>query len=414
MHRWRATMKIGIVTEYYYPTLGGIQEHVHHFSRAARALGHDVQIITPAVHDQLASTAGRPGAPRERRERDQCDRVVRVGRSIPLLAGGSIARVSSGEDLSGQVAALLRRERFDVLHLHSPLMPTLPLLALRASDTVNVGTFHSVTGRGLLYRTLRPFIQRYADRLDAAIGVSETALEGLRGQFRAPWRIVPNGVDVARFRSGRRRPELDDGRLNVLHVGRFDPRNGVDRVIRGWIGVRRAGIDARLILVGDGPMRPRYQAMVPADLRRDAHFVGFVPDEQRADFYASGDVLLCPAVGGTFGIILLEAMAAGCAIVAADTPGFRTIMQDGVQGHMVDVGRDPEGVTLARRTSELLTDATARRRCAAAGRRTAALYDWPIVTSQVLAIYTALLAGAGLGARGRSLGAGAGAGADAA
>src|SRR6185437_5325207 len=119
----------------------------------------------------------------------------------------------------------------------------------------------------LLYALLARRLQRYVDRRDAAIGVSETALVGGRRYVRAPFEVIPNGVAVATLAAGRRRPEFDDGRRTLLHVGRFDPRNGVDRVIRAWVRVRRAGIAARLVLVGDGPLRPAYQAMVPADLR---------------------------------------------------------------------------------------------------------------------------------------------------
>jgi phosphatidylinositol alpha-mannosyltransferase len=379
------------VTEYYYPTLGGIQEHVHHFAMAARRLGHDVRILTPTVDDSLASVSKEPGSQRQNDLRqDELDGVIRVGRSFPFLSRGSIARGSLG-GISRRLSEILRAEKFDIMHLHLPLNPTLPLAALRLSDTFNVGTFHSDIGRSFLLALLAPLLQRYFDRLDVAIGVSETALRTVRRHFKGNFRVVPNGVDVAAFASGCRRPEFDDGRLNVLHVGRFDPRNGVDRVITAWIGVRRAGIDARLVLVGDGPLRARYQAMVPADLRADAHFAGFVPGSERASYYASGDVLLCPAVGGTFGIIALEAMAAGCAVVVADTPGFRTVIQDGVQGFMVDVDRDTNCQELAERTGQLLTDALTRRRCAEAGRRRAAEFDWPIVTQQVLRIYEELL-----------------------
>ena len=133
--------------------------------------------------------------------------------------------------------------------------------------------------------------------------------------------------------------------------------------------------------------------MVPADLRADAHFVGFVPGSERNSYYASGDLLLCPAVGGTFGIIVLEAMAAGCAVVAADTPGFRNVMRDGVEGHLVDVSADPTSAELARCANRLLVDEAARRRCAEAGRRTAARFDWPVVSAQVLALYARLRGG---------------------
>jgi phosphatidyl-myo-inositol alpha-mannosyltransferase len=118
--------------------------------------------------------------------------------------------------------------------------------------------------------------------------------------------------------------------------------------------------------------------------------VGFVPGPERRSYYASGDVLLCPAVGGTFGIIVLEAMAAGCAVVAADTPGFRNVMRDGVEGHLVDVSADPASIELARCANRLLVDQAARQRCVEAGRRTAARFDWPVVTDQVLALYARL------------------------
>jgi phosphatidylinositol alpha-mannosyltransferase len=386
-------MRIGIVTEYYYPTLGGIQEHVHHFARQARRVGHDVRILTPEVKDRLASVQdeedGAHAPPRLDLEDDQ---VIRVGASVPLLSGGSIARMSTGPDLSGRVRDILRAERFDVVHVHSPLMPTLPLLALRSSDALNVGTFHSAFDRSVLLSLLRRPLQRYLDRLQAGIGVSETALAGVRRYFRAPWQVIPNGVDVAAFTGGRRRPEFDDGRPNLLHVGRFDPRNGVDRVIRAWLEVRRLGTEARLILVGDGPLRALYQAMVPAALRADAHFVGFVPSGERAAYYASGDVLLCPAVGGTFGIIALEAMAAGCAVVAADTPGFRNVVRDGVDGVLIPVGAgaDPGSRKLAAAANRLLCDQSARRRLVEGGRRRAAAFDWREITAQVLALYARL------------------------
>jgi len=384
-------MKVGIVTEYYYPTLGGVQEHVHHFTVAARRLGHDVRILTPVVEDSLASNAGAAAPVEDLRRSDEQFGVVRIGRSIPLLAAGSIGRASIGAGLSHQLQDVMRAERFDVLHLHSPLMPTLPLLALRISDCVNVGTFHSILKPSRFLSAVKGLLRPYMDRLDAVIGVSETALDGVRAYFPANYHVIPNGVDVSIFSRGQRRAELDDGRLNVLHVGRFDPRNGVDRVIRGWIHARRAGADARLLLVGDGPLRPTYEAMVPPDLRDDVRFFGFVPSVERSSYYASGDVLLCPALGGTFGIILLEAMAAGCAIVAADTAGFRNVMQDGVQGFMVDLSSDPHSVKLGERTAELLGDAELRRKCAAAGRRTAAVFDWSVVTAKVMDLYGELM-----------------------
>ena len=152
-------MRIGIVTEYYYPTLGGIQEHVHHFARQARRAGHDVRILTPEVRDRLASVAdGVASAPRRgvsTNDLDEARQVIRIGVSVPVLSGGSIARVSIGADLSARMREIIRAERFDVVHVHSPLMPTLPLLALRSSDALNVGTFHSAFDRSFVLALLR-------------------------------------------------------------------------------------------------------------------------------------------------------------------------------------------------------------------------------------------------------------------
>jgi phosphatidylinositol alpha-mannosyltransferase len=132
--------------------------------------------------------------------------------------------------------------------------------------------------------------------------------------------------------------------------------------------------------------------MVPTALRADAHFVGFVPGAERGSYYASGDVLLCPAVGGTFGIIALEAMAAGCAVVAADTPGFRNVVQNGVDGLLIAVGAgaDPGSRRLAAVANRLLTDEPARRRLVEAGQRRAAAFDWREIAAQVLALYARL------------------------
>ena len=159
-------MKIAIVTEYYYPTLGGIQEHVHHFAVAARRLGHDVRILTPAVGDRLASPP-KPGDPAKDLDlnQDAQDGVIRIGRSFPFLSGGSLARASFAFGLSRRLKEILRSECFDIMHLHSPLMPTLPLAALRLSDTVNVGTFHSDIGRSLLLGALSPLLQHLVEKL---------------------------------------------------------------------------------------------------------------------------------------------------------------------------------------------------------------------------------------------------------
>ena len=257
-------MRIGIVTEYYYPTLGGIQEHVHHFARQARRAGHDVRILTPEVRDGLASVNRDAASTRARRRADDEMASSASGSRSRCCRADRSPECRAAPRLSARIREIIRGENFDVVHATRPLMPTLPLLALRS---LRGGQRRHLPQRVRSQPALRPLARALAAlRRLAATRRSASPRRRWRGSrryFRAPWHVIPNGVDVAAFSSGRRRPEFDDGRLNLLHVGRFDPRNGVDRVIRACVAVRRMGTDARLILVGDGPLRPRYQAMVP-------------------------------------------------------------------------------------------------------------------------------------------------------
>jgi phosphatidyl-myo-inositol alpha-mannosyltransferase len=366
-------MRIGIVTEYYYPSIGGVQEHVHHFAREARRLGHEVKILTSEMPDL------------ENGARERTRDVIRLGESRPLYANGGFGRVSVGSALSERMESVLARERFDVVHVHCPLTPVLPLLALHHARGPVVGTFHTNFQPGLLFRLMRASLQRYLDRLDAAVAVSHACLNAFEGRLRADFHVIPNGVDVEAFGRGRRLRRFDDGRYNVLWVGRLEPRNGLERLMHAFLEMRRE-VDARLIVVGDGPLRPRYEAMVPRDAREDVVFAGRVM-EDRPDWYASADVYCAPTTIASFGVTLLEAMAAGKTVLASDIDGFREVLHHGREGEMVPVD------DTAAWTRALLRLARDPARCEAygeAGRARARGYAWPEVARQVLGLYRAI------------------------
>ncbi len=365
-------MRIGIVTEYYYPSIGGIQEHVHHFARGARRLGHTVKVVTSAMPDVAARTA------------DGGD-VIRIGPSVPVYQNGGMGRVTIGAGLSAAMARLLARERFDVVHVHAPLTPVLPLLAIHHARGPVVGTFHTHFRPNLLFRLMGRRLQRYLDRLDAPVAVSRACLTAFEGRLQAPFRIIPNGVDVERFARGRRLARYDDGRLNVLFVGRLEPRNGLDRLLEGFARARQE-VEARLLVLGDGPLLPRYRAMVPRALAEDVVFAGRVLDE-RPDWYATADVYCAPARIASFGVTLLEAMAAGRPVLASDIEGFREVMEHGREGELVPA--DDPGAW-ARALVRLAGDPARAARYAERGRVTAQRHDWPIITRQVLALYRSL------------------------
>ncbi len=362
-------MRIGIVTEYYYPSIGGIQEHVHNFARAARRLGHTVKIVTSSMPD-----LGRGAEP----SRD----VIRIGSSVPVYLNGGFGRVTVGPGLSRAMGEVLARERFDVVHVHAPLTPVLPLVAIHHSTAPVVGTFHTHFRSSLMYRVMRRGLQRYLDRLDAAVAVSHACLTGFRGELRAHFRIIPNGVDAEAFAGGRRLARYDDGRFNVLFVGRLEPRNGLDRLLHAF-ALLRADVDARLIVMGDGPLRPRYQAMVPASLAGDVVFAGRVLEE-RPDWYATADVYCAPARIASFGVTLLEAMAAGKPVLASDIEGFREVLEHGREGELVPPD-DP--AAWARALVRLARDPARAARYGERGRVTAQRHAWPSVTREVLGLY---------------------------
>ncbi len=370
-------MRIGIVTEYYEPSVGGIQEHVRHFAREARALGHSVTVVTGAMPDLDADGAGV--------HHGDGLQVVRVGRSWPVYNNGGVGRITGGPRLSAAVRDLLAASEFDVVHVHAPLTPVLPLLAIHHATAPVVGTFHTNFEPGLGFRLARGALQRHLDRLDAAVAVSHACLDAFRGRLRADFRIVPNGVDVAQFAHGRRLRRFDDGKLNVLWVGRVEPRNGLDRMLAAFVEARR-WIDARLIVVGDGPLLPRYRACVPAEIASDVVFAGQVVDE-RPDYYASADVYCAPTRIASFGVTLLEAMAAGVPVLASDIAGFREVVRHGAEGELVSPG-DP--AAWARALIRLACDRDLAASYGAAGRRTVLRYDWPVIAREVLDVYRSI------------------------
>src|SRR3954468_15595138 len=268
-------LRIALVTEYYYPHLGGVCEHVHFFAREARRRGHHVDIVT----SHIPGAAETPG-------------VIRLGRSQPVYANGSQARITIGLGLRRQMRRTLRDGRYDLVHVHSPLTPVLPLLAIEEADCPVVGTFHTYFDRSIGYTALRGYFQRRLEMLDAAIAVSHSTTVALERYFEADWKIVPNGIDTTLFTPDAPCPKEIRGDVPaVLFLGRFDPRNGLTSLIEAFRHVRGKSRPAQLVVVGDGPLREHYYRAAGGD--PDITFVGAVLDD-RPSYYAHSDVYACP------------------------------------------------------------------------------------------------------------------------
>lgn len=362
-------LRIALVTEYYYPHLGGICEHVHFFAREARSRGHAVDIITSSL----------PGA-------GDREHVIRIGRSVPVYFNGSQARLTVGRGLRREMRSVLVAGGYDVVHVHSPLTPTLPLLAIEESPAPVVGTFHTYFDRSWNYRALRGYFQRRLDMLSAAIAVSQSTIVALERYFDADWRIVPNGVDTDLFHPDAPAPrEIRSEAPAILFLGRFDPRNGLSTLMEAFKRVRARGRRAQLIIVGDGALRGYYRRR--AEGGRDIIFAGAVLDG-RPGFYANSAIYACPTTKASFGITLLEAMACGTPIVCSDILGFRDVVKHGREALMVPSGdRD----ALANALVRLLDDAELRARLGERGRQCALQYDWQHVATRILDVYREVL-----------------------
>ena len=366
-------MHIGVVTEYYYPTLGGVQEHVHHFAKEALSRGHSLKIITSNIKDLSDDGSFVDDIP-----------IERIGIGIPIHQNGSIARVTLAPGLGSKLKNIFEREKFDIIHIHSPLTPTLPILALINSNTVTVGTFHTNFKGSGFFKIFQKPCQRYLYRLDGLIAVSKTAVNALEKYFEADYKVIPNGIDTEKYNpSVPPLPEFNDGKTNLLWVGRIEPRNGLDRMIKAFSFASAKRNDLRLIIVGDGPLRKSCEILVPARLKTNVHFAGFI-NAERPSYYSSANMLCVPATISSFGITLLEGMAAGKPIVASNIDGFTDVMTQDLEGLLVDTA-DPR--EFAEAILKIANDKELAGRYGAAGLKTASKYSWPVVTTQILDYY---------------------------
>ena len=314
------------------------------------------------------------------------DLLVPLGRSVPLPSGGSIARVSLSWWLYPKVRALLKKEQFDIVHLHEPMAPILPLCVLEFSKSVNVGTFHASYNRQHLYRFTSPITKRWQARLHGNIAVSPAARRYVNNTFPGDYEIIPNGIDFKHFAlETAPYPEYQDGKLNILFVGRLEKRKGLRYLLEAYSKLKWEQQNIRLIVVGPGnPDKESYRILSSHNLQ-DVEFVGRVSYDDLPRYYASSDIFCSPATGAeSFGIVLLEAMAAGKPVVASDIEGFRGVMTEGEQGMFVP---KKDSDALAKTLGNLAKDAELRNKLGAQGRRLAEEYRWEVVAGRVEKYY---------------------------
>ena len=367
-------MKIGLVSPYDYAYPGGVMAHIFHLSQHLIKAGHEIKIIAPLSSPPAILDKG----------------FIRLGRSVPVPTGGSTARISLSVWLEPRIKRLLREESFDVIHLHEPLAPVIPLLILPLSQAVNVGTFHAFHGSSRVYWLSKHMLRRSHERLDGRIAVSSPALGFVSKHFPGDYRVIPNGIEFNRFsKPARPLRDFQDGKLNILFVGRLEKRKGLRYLLGAYGKLKWKHPNTRLIVVGPGNPEPEAYRFIAERNIEDVVLVGGVSYEDLPRYYQAADIYCSPATGKeSFGIVLLEAMAAGKPIVATNIEGYASVMSHREEGLLVPPKNEE---ALEEALDTLLTDSALREEMGARGTQKAPHYDWEQVTARIIEYYTYLL-----------------------
>ena len=367
-------MKVALVSPYAWDRPGGVQIHVRQLAAALRSRGHDALILAPAG----GGLDPEPG-------------VRVIGRSVSIRYNRSVAPISLDPRSVGRVRAALAAFDPDVTHVHEPFVPLVGLAASMASRAPVVGTFHAYAERSRALALAAPGLRPVWRHVAVRLAVSEAAAAFARRHFRGEVRIVPNGVDVERFAAARPATDLPAGR-RLLFGSRLDPRKGFPVAVEAFGMLAPAFPDLHLVVIGDGPERGAVEAL-PAQVRRRVVMLGGVSHQRLPAYYAAADVAVAPGLGGeSFGLVLVEALAATLPVVASDIPGYREVVRDGVDGILV---RPNDAAALAEGVRRVLEDADLAGRLAAAAPARAGRFRWEAIAADIEAAYGDALAAAG-------------------
>lgn len=361
-------MRIGIVCPYTFDVPGGVQGHIRELAAALLRRGHDVSVLAPSDGEIALPSYVEP-----------------AGRAVPVPFNGAVARLQFGPRSAARVRRWVRDGDFDVLHLHEPLIPSLSLLACWAADGPIVATFHADMGRSRVLSAAHGIMQPSLEKLTARIAVSESARDTLVHHLGGDAVLIPNGVTIRDFAGDDALPGWGAGGEVLGFLGRADePRKGLTVLLAAFARLAGARPELRLLVAGPGDSDV-VDKELPAWLRSRVTILGPVAEADKARTFRSARVFVAPNIGGeSFGMILLESMAAGTPVLASDLEAFRTVLDGGNVGALFRTG-DPND--LARGAAALLDDPARRAALAIRGRRWVARYDWDTVVRDVLSVY---------------------------
>jgi phosphatidylinositol alpha-mannosyltransferase len=336
-------MRIGIVCPYNIFKAGGVQQHVMHQTQILRTRGYDVTIITPRPY-----------------------RITEIPPTGTVFLGAS-ARVKSPQATSADVSVasdadvvdMLAKHRFDIIHIHEPLVPFLARQILQKTTCPIVGTFHAALPGNALGKSLTGSYRAYArtvlPNINAITAVSPAAIGYIDEANSLPINYIPNGVELKIYKHDKKVQRDQD---TILFVGRLEKRKGAKYAIKAFELVKAQRPEVQLLIAGDGPLRRSLENYVNLRKIPDVYFLGFVSDEEKKLLFQKATVYTSPALyGESFGIVLVEAMALGTPIVAHSSEGYSWVLKETGRLSLVDVENIPD---YARRLLLMMEDKALR------------------------------------------------------
>jgi len=366
-------MRVGIVCPYSFDAPGGVQNHVKDLAEALVARGHDVSVLAPGEDGDVAPY------------------VVLAGGAVPVPYNGSVARLSFGPVVAARVRRWLKEGRFDVLHLHEPATPSIALLALWAAECPVVATFHTSNVRSRAMSASAAILRPSMEKITGRIAVSEYARDTLVHHIGGEPVVIPNGVYVDHYARAEPREEWRGPAGTVAFVGRIDePRKGFGLLAEAFARLAADRPGLRLLVVGGGDIE-RARSGLPAGIRGQVEFLGRASDADKASALRTADVYVAPNTGGeSFGIVLVEAMAAGATVLASDIPAFAAVLDRGRYGELF---RSEDVDDLTARLGALLDDPDRRDALDAAAAQGVRRYDWSTVATRIVQVYETVAGG---------------------
>ena len=372
-------LRVGLVCPYSFDRPGGVQNHVRGLAAYLRQVGHDPYVLAPGSQEPADLGPGR---------------FTSAGSALPIRYNGSIARVNFGPRSAARVRRWLREGRFDLIHIHEPITPSIGLLALWAGSAPVVATFHTATPRSRTMQVAGDVLRGSIAKIDAGIAVSEPARQVVVQHLGRDALVIPNGFTQRQYvvaAEAAAACRTDGGwrggdRPRLTFLGRTDePRKGLG-VLLGALPAIRAAVGEVEVVVAGGSAK----ALPPG-----CRSLGAVDEPTKLRLLADTDVFVAPHVAReSFGIVVIEALASGARVVASALPAFADLLEGGRLGEMFEVG-DPAG--LARAVERALAGPAPSTAVQDTHR-----FDWGVVGPAVVDVYRRVIADAGRRQRGLS------------